>query len=567
MACVWKRPGLSKRSPAIVAVVDGATAEAAGMQSVTNLGRLLSDTARRMPDRPGLIWREKTWTWAEIDRRVDAMVAALKGLGLGHGDRVLVQSRNTNQMFESAWVSFKLGAVWVPVNFRLTPGEVAFQARHSGARAMIYDRGFAEHVDAARASSPSLEHLIAIDAPRPGEHRYDDLVAAQAPAPGWEAPVVYDDMAWFFYTSGTTGRPKAGVLTHGQMAFVVTNQLADLMPGLNHNDAALVVAPLSHGAGVHALVNVARGAKTVLMPGAGFDVAEAWRLIEAHRVSNMFTVPTIVKRLVEHPAADRHDHSSLRFVIYAGAPMYREDQKAALRKLGPVLVQYYGLGEVTGNVTVLPPELHVLDDDDPAARPGTCGYARTGMEIAILDPAGARLGAGEQGEICIRGPAVFAGYYDDPEANAKALADGWFHTGDLGHLDAQGFLYITGRASDMYISGGANVYPRQAEEVLLQHPAVAEVAILGVPDPDWGESGVAVVVSAQPASEAELLGWLDGRLAKYKWPRRVIFWEALPTSGYGKVPKHLIRQRLYERGDIVPVIAGHFQGKGRTDVR
>jgi fatty-acyl-CoA synthase len=162
---------------------------------------------------------------------------------------------------------------------------------------------------------------------------------------------------------------------------------------------------------------------------------------------------------------------------------------------------------------------------------------------------------------------VFAGYYDDPEANAKALADGWFHTGDLGHLDAQGFLYITGRASDMYISGGANVYPRQAEEVLLQHPAVAEVAILGVPDPDWGESGVAVVVSAQPASEAELLGWLDGRLAKYKWPRRVIFWEALPTSGYGKVPKHLIRQRLYERGDIVPGIAGHFQGKGRTNVR
>ena len=522
------------------------------MQSVMNLGRLLSDTARRMPDRPGLVWHEQTWTWAEIDRRVDAMVAALKGLGLGHGDRVLVQSRNTNQMFESAWVCFKLGAVWVPVNFRLTPAEVAFQARHCGARAMIYDRGFAEHVDAARAASPSLEHIIAIDAPRPGEHRYDDLVAAQAPAPGCEAPVTYDDMAWFFYTSGTTGRPKAGVLTHGQMAFVVTNQLADLMPGLNGDDAALAVAPLSHGAGLHALVNVARGAKTVLMPGAGFDVAEAWRLIEAHRVSNMFTVPTIVKRLVEHPAADRHDHSSLRFVIYAGAPMYREDQKAALRKLGPVLVQYYGLGEVTGNVTVLPPELHLLDDDDPAARPGTCGYARTGMEIAILDPAGARLGADAQGEICIRGPAVFAGYYDDPEANAKALADGWFHTGDLGHLDAQGFLFITGRASDMYISGGANVYPRQAEEVLLQHPAVAEVAILGVPDPDWGESGVAVVVPAQPATEAELLDWLDGRLAKYKWPRRVIFWEALPTSGYGKVPKHLIRQQLYERGDIEP---------------
>lgn len=519
------------------------------MQSVANLGRLLSDVARRMPDRPGLVWREAGWTWAEIDRRVDAMAAALAGLGLGHGDRVLVQARNCNQMFESAWVCFRLGAVWVPVNFRLTPGEVAFQANHSGARAMIYDHGFAEHADAARESSSSLAHLIAIEAPRAGEHRYDDLVAAHLGAAVAAAPVRYDDMAWFFYTSGTTGRPKAGVLTHGQMAFVVNNQLADLMPGLAATDASLAVAPLSHGAGVHAMVNVARGAKTVLMPDSSLDADVAWRLIEAHRVTNMFTVPTIVKRLVEHPAVDRYDHSSLRFVIYAGAPMYRQDQKAALGKLGPVLVQYYGLGEVTGAVTVLPRELHVLDDG-PAARAGTCGYARTGMEIAILDPAGARLDPGAQGEICIRGPAVFAGYYNDPEANAKALADGWFHTGDLGHLDAEGFLYITGRASDMYISGGANVYPREAEEVLLRHPAVAEVAVLGVPDPKWGESGVAVVVPARPASEAELLGWLDGRLAKYKWPRRVVFWEALPTSGYGKVPKHLIRQQLYQRGDI-----------------
>src|SRR3546814_385956 len=323
------------------------------------------------------------------------------------------------------------------------------------------------------------------------------------------------------------------------------------MPGTTEEDASLVVAPLSHGAGVHVLSQVARGARSVLPSGERFDEAEIWRLVEAERITNMFTVPTILTRMVRHPAVDRVDHSSLRYVIYAGAPMYRADQKQALEKLGKVIVQYYGLGEVTGNITVLPRELHSLDDD--AMPIGSCGYARTGMEIAIKDATGKRLPAGEQGEICVRGPAVFAGYHDNPEANAKALKDGWFHTGDLGRLDAQGFLYITGRASDMYISGGSNVYPRKAEELLLAHPAVAEVAVLGVPDPEWGETGVAVVVlqQGQAATAEELLALLKDKLARYKQPRRVFFWDELPKSGYGKVPKHLIRKELYARGDLI----------------
>ena len=286
------------------------------------------------------------------------------------------------------------------------------------------------------------------------------------------------------------------------------------------------------------------------MPGERMDPEIAWALIEQHRVDNLFTVPTIVKLLVEHEAVDRRDHSSLRWVIYAGAPMYRADQKLALRKLGKVLVQYFGLGEVTGNISILPAEMHSEDDAD--MRVGSCGYARTGMEIAIKDTAGAVLGSGEAGEICTRGLAVFAGYYNDPAANAKALRDGWFHTGDLGYLDAEGFLYITGRASDMYISGGSNVYPREVEEVLLSHPAVSEVAVLGVPDPKWGEVGVAVVVRSlgSMVDGDALLAHLDGRVARYKLPRRVFFWNELPKSGYGKIPKHIIREELFRRGDI-----------------
>jgi acyl-CoA synthetase (AMP-forming)/AMP-acid ligase II len=264
----------------------------------------------------------------------------------------------------------------------------------------------------------------------------------------------------------------------------------------------------------------------------------------------MFTVPTILSALVEHPAVDRHDHSSLRHVVYAGAPMYRADQKRALERLGPCLVQYFGLGEVTGNIAVLRPDQHSLDDADPDCPLGSVGAPRTGMDVAILDEAGRRLPPGETGEICVRGPAVFAGYFENPEANAKAFAGGWFHTGDLGHLDARGFLYVTGRASDMFISGGSNVYPREVEEAVLTCPGVAECAVVGVPHPRWGEAGIAAVVAKPGAAvtEAAVLSHLQDRLARYKQPLRVVVWDALPRSGYGKVPKTLVRERLEAEG-------------------
>jgi acyl-CoA synthetase (AMP-forming)/AMP-acid ligase II len=276
----------------------------------------------------------------------------------------------------------------------------------------------------------------------------------------------------------------------------------------------------------------------------------------------MFTVPTIVKMLTEHPSVDAYDHSSLRYLIYAGAPMYREDQKQALKKLGRVLVQYFGLGEVTGNITVLPPALHDPDDHD-GVKLGTCGYERTGMQVSIQNDAGHEVAAGETGEICVCGPAVFAGYYDNPEANAKAFRDGWFRTGDLGHMDREGFLYITGRASDMYISGGSNVYPREIEEKLLTHPAIAEVAILGVPDRTWGEVGVAVCVLRPDAqiAEQDLLTWMDGKVSRYKLPRRVFFWEELPKSGYGKITKLVVRAELEARG-CLPLESGPAKSPG-----
>jgi acyl-CoA synthetase (AMP-forming)/AMP-acid ligase II len=508
------------------------------MIPTANLAALLRQTARRFPDRLALAFGERCWIWAELDRRVCGAAAGLLAQGVGAGDRVLVHARNSHAMFETMWACWMIGAVWVPTNFRLSPPEVAYLAASSRAVLHLFDDAFPDHAAAAREANPTAGATLDLGAD------WEGLTAM--PPLEYPADVAHDHPCWFFYTSGTTGRPKAAVLTHGQMNFVVTNHLADLMPGITERDVSLVVAPLSHGAGIHQLTQVARGAATVLLPGERLDCVEAWRLVEQHGVSNMFTVPTILTALTRDAAVDAHDHSSLRYVIYAGAPMYREDQRHALRKLGPVLVQYFGLGEVTGNITVLPPELHSLDD---AAMPvGSCGVPRTGMEVAILDAAGTRLPAGETGEIGVRGPAVFSGYFENDDANAKAFSGGWFRTGDLGHLDARGFLFITGRQSDMYISGGSNVYPREVEEALLTHPAVAEACVVGLPHAKWGECGVAVLVARPGATivPAEVLAHLDGRLARYKRPERVVVWDALPRSGYGKVPKNEVKRLLAE---------------------
>lgn len=519
---------------------------------VMNLSHFLRQAARRYRDEIGFAWGDTTWTWAEMDRRVDAMAAALAARGVAKGDRVLVQSKNCNQMFESMFACFRIGAVWVPTNFRQTPDEVAYLGQASGASAMICHRDFPGHAAAVREACPDIRFIVSIGSADFGDD-YDGLVEGYLGQSAPEAPVEYDDPCWFFFTSGTTGRPKAAVLTHGQLAFVITNHLCDLMPGTTHADASIVVAPLSHGAGIHQLVQVARAVKTVLPTSERFDPDEIWALVDRWRITNMFTVPTIVKMLVEHPSVDAHDRSSLRYVIYAGAPMYREDQKRALAKLGKVLVQYFGLGEVTGNITVLPPALHE-PEDVPGVKIGTCGYERTGMQVSIQSEDGRELAPGETGEICVCGPAVFAGYYNNPEANAKAFRDGWFRTGDLGHLDEEGFLYITGRASDMYISGGSNVYPREIEEKILTHPSIAEVAIVGVPDKTWGEVGIAVCVLRPEASlsEQDLLTWMDGKVARYKLPKRVFFWEALPKSAYGKITKKNIRAELEARGCLTP---------------
>ncbi len=505
---------------------------------VMNLAHFADQAARRHGARDALVWGKKRWSWTDLNVRVNAMAYALiHDYGVQKGDRILVQSSNCNQMFESMLAVFRVGAVWVPANFRGTPDDLDWLAQSSGAVGMFCHADFPEH---AAKCAPRLKFIISIGASDFGTG-YDDLVAANLGQTVALVEVDRDDPCWFFYTSGTTGKPKASVLTHGQMAFVVTNHLCDLMPGTTQADSTVIVAPLSHGAGVHALLMIARGGACILPAGDRFDASDIWRLVEAHNSTSLFTVPTILKLLTEHAAVDQFDHSSLRYVIYAGAPMYRVDQIHALEKLGPVLVQYFGLGEVTGNITVLPPSHHSASVD---LRPGTCGFARTGIQVQIQDSNGHEVAPGESGEFCVIGPAVFAGYWDNPTANEKAFRDGWFRTGDVGHMDAEGFYYITGRESDMYISGGSNIYPREIEEKILTHSDITEVAIVGIPDPKWGEIGVAICVAREGSSptDTELRDFLKPRIASYKMPKVIHFWDNLPKSAYGKITKNLVRE-------------------------
>ncbi|CAD5268085.1 MULTISPECIES: acyl-CoA synthetase [Halomonadaceae] len=514
---------------------------------VMNLSHFLTNSARRLANEIGFVWGTRTWRWQEMEARSMAFAYALdKQMGLRKGDRLLVQSSNCHQMFEAMFACWRIGAIWVPANYRQSPEEIAWLAESSGAKGLLCGAQFSDH---ATACAPVVDFTVSIGQSNFADD-YDTLVERFIGEEIATCEVNRDDPAWLFFTSGTTGKPKAAILTHGQMAFVVTNHLCDLMPGTNADDASIVVAPLSHGAGVHQLAQVASGVKTILPAEDKFNPESIWALVEKWNVTNLFTVPTIVKMLIEHPSVDQYNHASLRYVVYAGAPMYRADQVKALEKLGPVLVQYFGLGEVTGNITVLPPTFHHVEDQH--MKTGSCGFTRTGMQVQIQNSEGREVPANETGEIAVIGPAVFAGYFDNPEANRKSFRNGWFLTGDLGHMDEEGFVYLTGRVSDMYISGGSNIYPREIEEKLLTHPLVSEAAVLGVPDPTWGEVGMAVCVPypGKQLDTESLNQWLSEKISRYKVPKNYVVWDEMPKTAYGKITKKLIRETLVARGEI-----------------
>lgn len=510
-----------------------------------NVAMLLSRAARSYGDHPAILYGERKLSYREFDARVALLAGALRQLPLLPGDRVVLVQRNAPELLESLFACFRAGLVAVPVNNRLHPKEVAFIASDCQARALIYSPEFRQTAEAAAGAVPGLT-VIATQR-SDGVMTLEDLIskgAAQA-----DVEVSLDDVAWLFYTSGTTGKPKGAMLTHRNLWVMTMNYFADVAP-IQPEDVILHAAPLTHGSGLYSLPAVAKAAANVILHTPSFDPAAFYELVERHRVTHVaFLAPTQITMLLNSPARSLHDLSSLRNITYGGGPMYVEDLKRAVAHFGPVLVQIYGQGEAPMTISALRAREHVTDGDPVRERRlASAGRPRTDVEVKVVDPSDREVAAGEIGEICARGPIVMKGYWNRPDATAEALRGGWLHTGDLGRLDPDGYLYILDRAKDMIISGGSNIYPREVEEVILQHPAVLEVAVIGVPDPLWGES-VKAIVALRPgasATEAEIIELCRQNLASYKKPRSVEFVDSLPKNAYGKILKRELREKYWQ---------------------
>jgi long-chain acyl-CoA synthetase len=495
-----------------------------------NLALWLERAGRAAPGAPAVALGAKVvQDYAALALRAARIAGALRGMGMSPGDRTALIAKNHEDYVAILFGIWHAGLVAVPANAKLHGAELAYILEHSGARACIASAGL--DADIAKHAPKSLERLIAL-----GGDEYSCIARTDAIAVEPRRP---DDLAWLFYTSGTTGKPKGAMLTHGNLAWASHAYLSDVDPAAP-GDAILHAAPMSHGSGVYILPHIARLGVNVVPESGSFEPEEIFRLFRAFPNVSMFAAPTMIKRLVDSTAGC--DPANIRTLIWGGAPMYVEDVKKALDRFGPRLAQIYGQGESPMTITTLSKQ-EIADRAHPrwGERIGSAGRAYACVEVRVADADDKPLPAGEIGEILCRGEVVTPGYWRNPDATAAALRNGWLHTGDVGVFDEDGFLTLKDRSKDLIISGGSNIYPREVEEVLLEHKQVREVSVIGRPDREWGEVVVAYVVGEAKAEELDAL--CLSRIARFKRPKHYVFVDSLPKNNYGKILKTELRQR------------------------
>ena len=475
-------------------------------------------------------------TFAQLERRVAALAGQLTArFGLVPGDCIALAMRNCPQYVEAMFAAWHAGLMAVPINAKLHPREFEYILSHSGAKLCLVTPDLAEPLSAL-----AVEGLRLIDVE---SAEYEALMAGDA-AP--IAEIDANDVAWLFFTSGTTGQPKGAMITHRNLLIMTASYFPDV-DTIAAGDCILHAAPMSHGSGQYMLPQIAAAAMQVIPASGGFDPGEVLDLAGVHTGMTMFAAPTMVKRLIEHPRAATADTRGLKTIVYGGGPMYVADCKRAMAVLGPKFAQIYGQGETPMTITALSKARHAdIHHPDYEARLASVGMPQTVVEVRVVDADDRTLPAGEIGEVLVRGDTVMRGYWRNPDATATTLRGGWLHTGDVGAMGPDGFLTLKDRSKDLVISGGSNIYPREVEEVLLLHPGVAEVAVVGAPHPEWGEEVVAFVVARageSPAVEALDQLCLD-HIARFKRPKRYRFVAALPKNNYGKVLKTALRADL-----------------------
>jgi long-chain acyl-CoA synthetase len=511
----------------------------------------IREQAKQRGDQPALTYGGRTTTFAELDRTASRVANGLAAEGVGPQDRVAFIDKNSPEWFELLFGGAKINAVNVSVNWRLAPREMAQIVNDAHAKVLVVGGEFLPHLDEVEDQLQTVTKVLVLGA-HPKHESYSSWVEAQDDTdPGVEAGP--EDVAMQLYTSGTTGLPKGAMITNANFATLLPATTKEWR--FSDKSVNLVTMPLYHiGGGGWALVGFYNGCHSILMREV--DPAAILNAIPQYGITHGFLVPAVIQMLLLTPGIDEADLSSLQLILYGASPIARETLVQGIRKLQCGFAQAYGLTETTGAITILRPEDH--DPDGPNAdRLRSCGVAFPWCETRVVDPeTGDDRPVGDVGEIWSRSAQTMKGYWNRPEDTAKAItSDGWFKTGDAGYFDGDGYLYIHDRVKDMIVSGGENVYPAEVENVLFEHPAVADAAAIGVPHEKWGETVKAVVVlkPGQSATEQEIIDFARSRIAKFKAPTSVDFIELLPRNPSGKVLKRELRE---------PYWAGHDRRVG-----
>lgn len=512
------------------------------------LADLLRRNRKLFPDNPAFIFEGKRFTWTEADERVNRLANALMGLGIKRGDHVAILSKNCNEYLETYFACSRSASICTAFNYRLTPHELQYVIDNSEAKVVIVSDEFLDTLEQIRPNLKSAEHYVVIEQAPEGMKSYAELIESASP----DKPEVEqheDDVVLQMYTSGTTGLPKGAMLTHRNL---LTNAIGcSFGMQLQQGDCILMVAPLYHmAAGMCSLAVILQGGPILLH--RDFNPMAILDDLEGGEVTSALFIPVMINFLLQMPDIEKRDFSNIRGIIYGASPMPVELLRRAIEIFKCDFVQGYGQTESSAVLCVLRPEEHVLDGTpEQVRRLGSGGREVFGTEVRVVNEDGQDVKPGEIGEVIGRGNNVMKGYWKMPEATAEAIRDGWLHTGDLATVDEAGYVYILDRVKDMIISGGENIYCREVEETLYTHPAIADAAVIGVPDEQWGETVKAFVVlkDGEKATAEEIIDFTRKYLAGFKRPRSVEFVESLPRNLSGKVLKKVLREPYWKDRD------------------
>ena len=502
-----------------------------------NVGEWSTRWAERYPQEPCLKYGELEFTKGEFNIRVNRLAHAFQGEGVRKGDRVAALMANSHVFLEILQALCKLGAVMVPLNFRLAAPELEFILNDSEPVMLVYSPEFLPLVEELRGKVPSIRKFICELEGKGGEDLdYEAWVSNRSEEePKPDSEVTLDDPEFIMYTSGTTGKPKGAVVLQGNIQWNCVNTIH--IYSLGNADVAIVCAPMFHvgGLGVSAIPSLYVGSKMVIQ--RFFNPSEVFRLIEQERATTVFGIPVMFLFMAQVPEFETADLSSLRFFLAGGSPCPRPLIETYMKR-GVTFAQGYGMTETAPAITVLRPE-------EALRKLGSCGKPVFHLDVRVVDNDGRTLPRGETGEVLVRGPNVIRRYWRRPEATAETIVDGWLHTGDMGYFDEEGYLYLIDRKKDMYISGGENVYPAEVEDVIMGCEGVADVGVIGIPDEKWGEVGMAIVVlkPGEQVTEERVIEFCRGRLAKYKIPKKVVFQPELPRTATGKILKKVLKAK------------------------